>query len=115
MPGSRGNWRPALANANTVRLRAAGLHRALRIDPALLAAVLADPAVARRPVGDVLEWLPRYGPYRVEALLRDVEIRWDRLCGALTDRQRALLAAEAARREAARRAEVARRAGTARR
>lgn len=56
-----------------------------------LEAALADPALAGIEAQRVIRLLPGYGVWHTERLLTGARISYSRLCGELTDRQRALL------------------------
>ena len=108
----------SLADANTVRLERARLHREIAALPQAdglrrVADLIVDNprCIGTARVSDVMRWAKRYGHQRAGRLLNEHRISHVREVRGLTDRQRRLLASElrhdadtAERREQSRRA-----------
>jgi hypothetical protein len=88
-------WQKALQRANEVRLRRVAEGRKIEAASTehakvlLAELVLSCPSwLESEPIGRWLEWLPRYGPSRIQKLLKARKISELRQVGALTVRQR---------------------------
>ena len=81
-------WDDALQAANARKRRIRQVRAELQAGLITLSQALADPGVRGLYVGRVIQWLPRYGPHRTDALLRHVQISPVRRCSELTERQR---------------------------
>ena len=92
----------ALRRANAVRQDKAELKRQLASDEVSVVDVLLNrpPAVERCSVGELLISQRHWGPSKCRELLASVNLSEDKPLGALTARQRELMAAEIERRSA---------------
>lgn len=81
-------WEEALRRAQAQRTRIRRLRSELVAGVVTVEQALAHPALERLTVGRVLDWLPGYGPHRVDRLLGIVKISPVRRCGELTEHQR---------------------------
>ena len=86
-------WEDHLHAANARKARIRFVRAELQVGLITLSQALADPGVQSITVGRVIQWLPRWGPHRTDEMLQalDWPINPNRLCGDLTERQRALL------------------------
>lgn len=81
--------------ANATRTARAGIKAGLRAGTLSLDAALRDAWTQTMPVIDLLRSLPRWGDQRARRALREAGASEFRRVGELTERQRAVLAAEA--------------------
>ncbi len=92
---SRAQREDALRRANVVRVQRAQLKRDLRAGRCSIRTVVLDPPafVQTAKVADLLLVLPKYGPVKVDKLLRRCRIASSKTVGGLSERQRTELAA----------------------
>jgi hypothetical protein len=86
----------ALERANEIRLARAQVKRDLKADPQLIFDLLdnPDPCLSTAPVEEILRCLPRFGPHRINQVVRPAGVNPYREIGMLTVRQREALACQ---------------------